>query len=217
MRIDGALLGPSKISRTLLSPSSSRRNQQRGRPQGLFGVALRRRPVSARMGNSPSSPRNDYSPRSVNCGNTALSALSEKTPSPSQSYESELANESNDKMSGNFESVLLQGFHWRSCIMSEKTGRSWYEEVRGNIPAILNAGVNVVWLPPPSHSVSAEGYLPQRLYGWDRKKKKKNTTPHAHAHAHVMRLFLLCLPAYFISIFLVLVLVLHSFILLAGI
>ena len=175
MRIDGALLGPSNIS-LLLSPSSRRIQQRntRGHPRGL-GVALQRRPVSARMGNSPASPHINYSPRGGNRGNTPLSALSEKTPSPSQS--DEFANAPHDVMSGNFEAVMLQGFHWRSCNMSEKTGRSWYEEVRANIPAIQNAGVKVVWLPPPSHSVSAEGYLPQRLYGWDKTNAVLCTTP----------------------------------------
>ncbi|KAJ3677011.1 hypothetical protein LUZ60_002735 [Juncus effusus] len=34
----------------------------------------------------------------------------------------------------------------------------------GHVDHIVNAGVTHVWLPPPSHSVSPQGYMPGRLY-----------------------------------------------------
>ena len=33
--------------------------------------------------------------------------------------------------------------------------------------AIAAMGVTHLWLPPPSHSVSPEGYLPQKLWDLD--------------------------------------------------
>ena len=69
-----------------------------------------------------------------------------------------------DPFSANFGSVMLQGFHWRSCSFGDNNDRSWYAEVRDKVWQMRAAGVDAVWLPPPSHSVAPEGYLPQRLY-----------------------------------------------------
>jgi alpha-amylase len=56
--------------------------------------------------------------------------------------------------------ILMQAFGWESS----KTGGDHYEAVQSAIPAFIEAGVTHVWLPPPSHSVSKEGYLPTQLY-----------------------------------------------------
>ncbi|MED6157768.1 hypothetical protein PIB30_026437 [Stylosanthes scabra] len=61
--------------------------------------------------------------------------------------------------------LLFQGFNWES---SGKGG--WYNSLKNKIPDIANAGVTHVWLPPPSQSVSSQGYLPGRLYDLDASK-----------------------------------------------
>ncbi|KAG2426720.1 hypothetical protein HYH02_014760 [Chlamydomonas schloesseri] len=60
--------------------------------------------------------------------------------------------------------ILLQGFAWDSW---KKGGGNWYGRVQAAIPALQALHVSHVWLPPPSHSVSKEGYLPGQLYDLD--------------------------------------------------
>ena len=50
--------------------------------------------------------------------------------------------------------VLLQGFHWTSHRSD------WWTVVKDRTPEIAGAGFTMVWLPPPSRSAAAEGYLP---------------------------------------------------------
>jgi hypothetical protein len=50
---------------------------------------------------------------------------------------------------------LLQGFNWESW----KQSGGWYNMMMGKVDDIAAAGVTHVWLPPPSHSVSNEGFL----------------------------------------------------------
>lgn len=59
--------------------------------------------------------------------------------------------------------VLFQGFNWESW----KQSGGWYNMMMGKVDDIAAAGVTHVWLPPPSHSVSNEGYMPGRLYDID--------------------------------------------------
>ncbi|KAL6858820.1 hypothetical protein ACP4OV_017822 [Aristida adscensionis] len=62
--------------------------------------------------------------------------------------------------------VLFQGFNWESW---RKQG-GWYNFLQGQVDDIARAGVTHVWLPPPSHSVSPQGYMPGRLYDLDASK-----------------------------------------------
>ncbi|CAN0925896.1 Alpha-amylase 3, chloroplastic [Linum grandiflorum] len=55
--------------------------------------------------------------------------------------------------------ILLQGFNWES----HKSGR-WYMEFKDKAKDIASLGFTVVWLPPPTDSVSPEGYMPRDLY-----------------------------------------------------
>ncbi|CAN1196917.1 Alpha-amylase 3, chloroplastic [Linum perenne] len=55
--------------------------------------------------------------------------------------------------------ILLQGFNWES----HKSGR-WYTEFKDKAEDIASLGFTVVWLPPPTDSVSPEGYMPRDLY-----------------------------------------------------
>uniref|UniRef100_A0A0E0M208 alpha-amylase n=1 Tax=Oryza punctata TaxID=4537 RepID=A0A0E0M208_ORYPU len=62
--------------------------------------------------------------------------------------------------------VLFQGFNWESW---KKQG-GWYNFLHGRVDDIAATGVTHVWLPPPSHSVAPQGYMPGRLYDLDASK-----------------------------------------------
>ncbi|KAJ7943526.1 Alpha-amylase [Quillaja saponaria] len=55
--------------------------------------------------------------------------------------------------------ILCQGFNWES----HKSGR-WYMELKEKAAELASLGFTVIWLPPPTESVSAEGYMPKDLY-----------------------------------------------------
>ncbi|CAI9092719.1 OLC1v1028040C4 [Oldenlandia corymbosa var. corymbosa] len=55
--------------------------------------------------------------------------------------------------------ILCQGFNWES----HKSGR-WYTELHERAAELSSLGFTVVWLPPPTDSVSPEGYMPRDLY-----------------------------------------------------
>jgi alpha-amylase len=54
--------------------------------------------------------------------------------------------------------VMMQGFHWTSWKTSP-----WWGELKGRAGELSAAGVDLVWLPPPSDSLSPEGYMPRKL------------------------------------------------------
>lgn len=56
--------------------------------------------------------------------------------------------------------VLLQGFNWESW----KHGGGWYNHLAAQAEEIAGMGFTAVWLPPPTQSVSNEGYMPGDLY-----------------------------------------------------
>eukprot|EP00268_Persea_americana_P024149 TRINITY_DN23634_c0_g1_i1.p1 TRINITY_DN23634_c0_g1~~TRINITY_DN23634_c0_g1_i1.p1 ORF type:complete len:925 (-),score=187.89 TRINITY_DN23634_c0_g1_i1:415-3189(-) len=55
--------------------------------------------------------------------------------------------------------VLCQGFNWES----HKSGR-WYSVLNDKATDLSSLGFTVIWLPPPTDSVSPEGYMPRDLY-----------------------------------------------------
>ncbi|MEL6696369.1 MAG: alpha-amylase C-terminal beta-sheet domain-containing protein [Bacteroidota bacterium] len=61
---------------------------------------------------------------------------------------------------GQSSDVMLQGFNWESH--SNSTG--WYNVVKANANAIDAAGIDMIWMPPPSDAAAPQGYLPRRLY-----------------------------------------------------
>lgn len=65
---------------------------------------------------------------------------------------------------GDGRDILLQGFHWRSHHGSGSNGhrRSWYRIIQENSHRIKMAGFTFVWFPPPSDSLSPDGYIPRR-------------------------------------------------------
>lgn len=54
--------------------------------------------------------------------------------------------------------ILLQAFNWESW----KSG--YYKMLTSKVKEIASMGFTAVWLPPPSDSVSEQGYLPRDLY-----------------------------------------------------
>jgi alpha-amylase len=56
--------------------------------------------------------------------------------------------------------VMIQGFNWTSWT----TTTGWYNTVATKAVEMKNAGINVIWMPPPSDATSNEGYLPRQLY-----------------------------------------------------
>lgn len=58
-------------------------------------------------------------------------------------------------------SLWVQGFNWESCK------EDWYGVLAGQASKIAEAGFTSVWFPPPSDSVSPQGYLPRDLYMLD--------------------------------------------------
>ncbi|CAA3022656.1 alpha-amylase 3, chloroplastic [Olea europaea subsp. europaea] len=55
--------------------------------------------------------------------------------------------------------ILCQGFNWES----HKSGK-WYIDLREKASKLASLGFTVLWLPPPTDSVSSEGYMPRDLY-----------------------------------------------------
>ena len=54
---------------------------------------------------------------------------------------------------------MLQGFHVTSCRSRNPT---WYQILAQNAGTVRDAGIDLVWLPPPSESASDNGYMPTR-------------------------------------------------------
>ena len=63
------------------------------------------------------------------------------------------------------EDVLFQAFDWN--VQNQPAGTTWYNVVTQNRNAIKDAGVDVIWMPPPSDAGSAQGYLPRELYNFN--------------------------------------------------
>lgn len=55
--------------------------------------------------------------------------------------------------------ILCQGFNWES----HKSGK-WYAQLKEKVAELSSLGITVIWLPPPTESVSPEGYMPKDLY-----------------------------------------------------
>jgi len=65
-----------------------------------------------------------------------------------------------DTPMGDGKCIMLQGFNWESCNSHKK----WFNVVADEAREIADAGFTAVWLPPPTDSVSDQGYLPRDLY-----------------------------------------------------
>lgn len=56
--------------------------------------------------------------------------------------------------------VMMQGFNWES----HSNSAGWYNVVKNNSTAIADAGIDMIWMPPPSDAGAPQGYLPRVLY-----------------------------------------------------
>lgn len=56
--------------------------------------------------------------------------------------------------------ILLQGFYWEA---HDAKAEGWYNHVSSRASEISAAGIDMIWLPPPSDAGSDEGYLPREL------------------------------------------------------
>eukprot|EP00192_Tetraselmis_astigmatica_P007506 CAMPEP_0117654098 /NCGR_PEP_ID=MMETSP0804-20121206/3558_1 /TAXON_ID=1074897 /ORGANISM="Tetraselmis astigmatica, Strain CCMP880" /LENGTH=714 /DNA_ID=CAMNT_0005460347 /DNA_START=1 /DNA_END=2145 /DNA_ORIENTATION=- len=54
--------------------------------------------------------------------------------------------------------IFLQAFNWDSCK------QQWYKKLKEQLQFIAESGITTIWLPPPTDSVSPQGYLPRDLY-----------------------------------------------------
>ncbi|KAI3435981.1 hypothetical protein D9Q98_002039 [Chlorella vulgaris] len=61
---------------------------------------------------------------------------------------------------GTGEEVLLQGFNWDSC----NHPGGWYNYISSRAEELGRMGFTAIWLPPPTQSVSKQGYMPGDLY-----------------------------------------------------
>jgi len=61
---------------------------------------------------------------------------------------------------GGSTAILMEGFHWNS---SGYTDPNWYQILTGQASDMQALGVTHVWFPPPSNSLSTQGYLPREL------------------------------------------------------
>mmetsp|Transcript_14532 Transcript_14532/g.31123 ORF Transcript_14532/g.31123 Transcript_14532/m.31123 type:complete len:586 (-) Transcript_14532:7-1764(-) len=69
--------------------------------------------------------------------------------------------------SGQGYEIFLQGFNWEAC--QGVNGVGWYHHLTSRIDELADAGYTSIWLPPPTASVSDQGYLPTDLYDLDSK------------------------------------------------
>lgn len=60
---------------------------------------------------------------------------------------------------GSGHEILCQGFNWES----HKSG-TWYSTLKSKADELALLGFTTIWLPPPTESVSPEGYMPKDLY-----------------------------------------------------
>ena len=57
--------------------------------------------------------------------------------------------------------ILLQGFNWNSW---RRHNKQYYRYMQTKSKSIKDAGIDGVWFPPPTKSVSPQGYMPLNLY-----------------------------------------------------
>jgi len=59
------------------------------------------------------------------------------------------------------EDVMFQAFDWN--VQNQPAGQTWYNVLSDVRNTINDAGIDVIWMPPPSNSAAPQGYLPREL------------------------------------------------------
>jgi len=90
--------------------------------------------------------------REAPTGGTLLEQLLAAPPTAAR------APASSGPAAGSGREIILQGFNW------ESHREAWYARLAAEAPRYARDGFTAVWLPPPSDSVSPQGYLPRDLY-----------------------------------------------------
>ena len=91
--------------------------------------------------------------------------VSTATTSPASQATGEQPSAEPKKYVGDGRDIILQGFHWGSHQgIKDRDGKrkSWYTVLAESAETIKAAGFTWVWFPPPSDSLSANGYIPRR-------------------------------------------------------
>ena len=57
-----------------------------------------------------------------------------------------------------FTSVIVQGFNW------ESHRENWWQRLNQQAQRFSDLGFTLIWIPPPTASVAAQGYMPLDLY-----------------------------------------------------
>ncbi|WIA40821.1 hypothetical protein OEZ86_004498 [Tetradesmus obliquus] len=73
-----------------------------------------------------------------------------------------------EKPKGYKDAILIQSFGWDSCQK-----KNWYKTIQSKLDDIKALTATHVWLPPPSQSVSDQGYMPGQLYNLNSKYGNK--------------------------------------------
>ncbi|AXT54333.1 T9SS C-terminal target domain-containing protein [Aquimarina sp. AD1] len=63
------------------------------------------------------------------------------------------------------EDVMFQAFDWN--VQNQPAGQTWYDVVSSVRNTISNAGIDLIWMPPPSNSAAPQGYLPREINNFD--------------------------------------------------
>eukprot|EP00878_Enallax_costatus_P000599 GHUV01000700.1.p1 GENE.GHUV01000700.1~~GHUV01000700.1.p1 ORF type:complete len:487 (+),score=102.77 GHUV01000700.1:167-1627(+) len=120
------------------------------RPFQTFKPVTRQRVVRVRAASTLEKKAEEAKPE----GPSTSAAPSEATTSEPQGFK---------------DAVMIQSFGWDSC---DKGG--WYKHNQSKLDDLQALNCSHIWLPPPSQSVSAQGYMPGQLYNLNSKYGNKD-------------------------------------------
>lgn len=84
-------------------------------------------------------------------------ALQTKSVKPLVRYPED-TEEKSESGTGTGREIVFQGFNWESWR------RQWWLEMSAKAADLSKCGITTIWLPPPTHSVAPQGYMPGDLY-----------------------------------------------------
>lgn len=149
------VLASRRVAADAAAPAAATREGPSSSLGDVLSILSRPMPSSQLLSSQPAAPPSspappispEASPSAAFAGSAAGSLLG--------------AGISSGPAAGSGREVILQVFNW------ESHRESWYRKLEAQADEIAEAGFTAVWLPPPSDSVSAQGYLPRDLYKLD--------------------------------------------------